>query len=91
MLTYACPEWELQADSYLLKMQRLQNRALRTIGNLPRHTPIRDLHRSLKVSIHIYIYVITLHAGSKRALYAAMTMLLFAPLAKDRHVTENYK
>jgi hypothetical protein len=56
MLTYACPEWELQADSYLLKMQRLQNRALRTIGNLPRHTPIRDLHRSVKIP-YLYDYV----------------------------------
>jgi hypothetical protein len=86
-LTYVCPAWEFAADSYLLKLQRLQNRALRTICNLPRHTPIRDLHRSFKIPYHM----ITLHsyAGSKRALYSVMTMLLFAPLAKARHVIEN--
>jgi hypothetical protein len=53
MLTYACPVCEFAADSHLLKLQQLQNRALRTIGNLPRHTLVRDLHRSFKVSIFI--------------------------------------
>jgi hypothetical protein len=43
MLTYACPVWEFAADSYLLKLQRLQNRALRIIGNPPRHIPICEL------------------------------------------------
>jgi len=56
MLTYACPAWEFAADSYLLKSQRLQNRVLRTIGNLPRHIPIRDLHRSVKIP-YLYHYV----------------------------------
>jgi hypothetical protein len=54
--TYACPAWEFAADSYLLKSQWLQNRALRTIGNLPRDTPIRDLHRSFKIP-YLYDYV----------------------------------
>jgi hypothetical protein len=56
MLTYACPAWEFAADSYLLKLQRLQNRVLRTIGNLPSHTPIRDLHRSFKIP-YLFDYV----------------------------------
>jgi len=56
MYTYACPAWEFAADSYLLKLQRLRNRALRTIGNLPRHNPIRDLHRSFKIP-YLYDYV----------------------------------
>jgi hypothetical protein len=30
-LTYACPAWELAADICLLQLQRLQNKALRTI------------------------------------------------------------
>jgi hypothetical protein len=33
--TYACPAWELTADSHLLKLQRPQNRVFRTTGNLP--------------------------------------------------------
>jgi hypothetical protein len=40
-----------------------------------------------------HTYMITLHnyAGRKRALYAITTTLLFAPLAKARHVIENIK
>jgi hypothetical protein len=56
MLTYACPAWEFAADSYLLKLQLLQNRALLTTGNLSRHNPICDLHRSFKIT-YIYDYV----------------------------------
>jgi hypothetical protein len=35
-MTYTCPAWEFAADNYLLKLQRLQNKVLRTIGNFPR-------------------------------------------------------
>jgi hypothetical protein len=35
---------------------RLQNKVLRTIGNLPRRTPIRDLHMALKLP-YKYDYV----------------------------------
>jgi hypothetical protein len=52
-MTYACPAWELSADTYLLKLQRLQNRFLRTIGNFPRLTPVRELHVALKIP---YVY-----------------------------------
>jgi hypothetical protein len=34
-------------------MQRLQNKVLRTIGNFPRRTPVRDLHVAFKIS---YVY-----------------------------------
>jgi hypothetical protein len=43
-MTYACPGWEFAADNHLLKLQRLQNEVLRTIGNFPRRTPVRDFH-----------------------------------------------
>jgi hypothetical protein len=32
-MTYACPAWEFEAESHLLKLQRLQNKVLRIIGN----------------------------------------------------------
>jgi hypothetical protein len=48
-MTYACHAWEFPADSHLLKLQRLQNKIFRTIGNLPRRTPTRDLHVALKI------------------------------------------
>jgi hypothetical protein len=55
-MTYACPSWESAADNHLLKLQRLQNKVLRTIGNFPRHTPDRDLHKVLKLP-HLYDYI----------------------------------
>jgi hypothetical protein len=42
-MTYACPAWEFAAGNNLLKLQRLQNKVLRTIGNFARRTPVRDL------------------------------------------------
>ena len=53
VITYACPVWEFAADTHLLKLQRLQNRVLRTIANYPRRTPIHDLHKVFKIP---YIY-----------------------------------
>jgi hypothetical protein len=38
--TYASPAWEFAADTHLLKLQRLQNKVLCTIGNFPRRTPV---------------------------------------------------
>jgi hypothetical protein len=57
-MTYASPAWEFAADSHLLKLQRLQNEVLHTIGNFPRRTPIRDLHMAFKLPC-IHIYMIT--------------------------------
>jgi hypothetical protein len=55
VLTYACPALEFAADSHLLKLQRLQNIILHATGNLPRHNPIRDLHRPFKIPyLHEY-------------------------------------
>jgi hypothetical protein len=55
-MTYACPAWEYVADAHLLKLQRLQNRVLRTIGNLDRRTPVRELHVAFKIP-YVYDYV----------------------------------
>jgi hypothetical protein len=49
ILTYVCLSWEFAADSYLLKLQRLQNKVLRTNGKLHRRTLIRDLHTAFKI------------------------------------------
>jgi hypothetical protein len=32
VMTYACPAWEIAADTCLLKLQRMQNKDLRTTG-----------------------------------------------------------
>jgi hypothetical protein len=52
-MTYACPAWEFAADTCLLKLQRLQNRVLRTIGLFPTRTPVRELHVAFKIQ---YVY-----------------------------------
>jgi hypothetical protein len=52
-MTYACPAWELAADTCLLKLQRLQNKILRTIGKFRRPKPVRDLHTTFNLS---YVY-----------------------------------
>jgi hypothetical protein len=53
VMIYACPAWELAADTYLVKLQRLQNKVLRTIWNFPRCRPFRDLHTAFNLS---YVY-----------------------------------
>jgi hypothetical protein len=55
--TYPCPAWELAADIYLLKLQRLQNKVLHILGNFPRCTPVRDMHTAFNFP-YIYIYMI---------------------------------
>jgi hypothetical protein len=52
-MTYACPAWEFAADNHLLKLQR--NKVIRTIGNFPRHTQIRNLHMAFKLP-YVYDY-----------------------------------
>jgi hypothetical protein len=55
VMTYACPACESAAESHLLKLQRLQNRVLRTIGNFPRRTTVSDMHEALQIP-YVYDY-----------------------------------
>jgi hypothetical protein len=56
VMTYACPAWKLASDICLLKLQRLQNKVLRTTGNFPRCTSVRDLHTAFDLPyVHDYI------------------------------------
>jgi hypothetical protein len=54
-MNYACPAWE----THTLKLQRLQNRVLRTTGNFPRRTSVRDMHIAFQIA-YVYDYVIKL-------------------------------
>jgi hypothetical protein len=47
------PPGNLRADTHLIKLQRLQNRVLRTIGNFPRRTRVRDFHMAFKIRDYI--------------------------------------
>jgi hypothetical protein len=51
VMTDAFPTWELATDTHLLKLQRLQNKVLRTIGNFPRCTPIRDFRPFVRIRV----------------------------------------
>jgi hypothetical protein len=55
-MTYASPAWEFAANTHLLKLQRLQNKVLRTIGNFPGRTPVRELHKAFNIP-YIYDYI----------------------------------
>jgi hypothetical protein len=48
-MTCACPAWEFAAETYLLKLQRLQNKVLRTIGNLTRRTLVCEMHVAFQI------------------------------------------
>jgi hypothetical protein len=56
VMTYTCATWELAADTYLLKLQRLQNKVLRTTGNFPRCTPVCNLHTAFNL-LYVYNYI----------------------------------
>jgi hypothetical protein len=55
-MAYACLAWEFAADSHLMKLQCLQNKALHTIANFPRRTPVRKLHKAFNM-LYIYDYI----------------------------------
>jgi hypothetical protein len=55
-MTFACTAWEFAVETHLLKLQLLQNRVLRTIGNFPRNTPVRELHVAFQVP-YVYDYI----------------------------------
>jgi hypothetical protein len=49
VMAYACPTWELAADTCLLKLQRVQKKVLHTTVNFRRCTPVRDLHTAFNL------------------------------------------
>jgi hypothetical protein len=55
-MTYASPAWEFEANTHLLKLQRFQNKVIRTIGNFPRRMPVRELHEAFNIP-YIYDYI----------------------------------
>jgi hypothetical protein len=58
VMTDSCTVWEPEADTYLIKLQRMQNEVLRTIGKFPRCTPVRDFHTAFNLP-YVYYYMTT--------------------------------
>jgi hypothetical protein len=55
-MTYACPAWEFAAECHVLKLQRLQNKVLRTISNFPKRTSVRDMNTAFHMP-YVYDYI----------------------------------
>jgi hypothetical protein len=53
VVAHACPAWEFAAECHLLKVQRLQTKDLRTIGNFSKRTSVRDMHTAFHIP---YVY-----------------------------------
>jgi hypothetical protein len=56
VMTYTCPAWEFASENHLLKVQRLQNKVLRTVGSFPRRTSARDMQVSFQIP-YVYDYI----------------------------------
>jgi hypothetical protein len=67
-MIYACAAWEFAAETYLLKLQRLQNKVLRTNGNLPRHTLVHDMHVAFQIP-YVYDYITNLCRRQAEIIY----------------------
>jgi hypothetical protein len=55
-MNYACLAWEIEAETHLLKLQRLQNKVISTIGNFRRSTSVRDMHVTFQIQ-YAYDYI----------------------------------
>jgi hypothetical protein len=55
-MTYTCPASEFAAETYLLKLQCLQNKVLRTIDSFSRRTSVRDMHVAFQIP-YAYDYI----------------------------------
>jgi hypothetical protein len=55
-MTYVCSAWEFAADTYLIKLRRLQNKVLRNIGNFRRCTPVHEMHMAFHLP-YVYDYM----------------------------------
>lgn len=63
-MVYACPAWEDEVDAHLLKLKRLHNCFLHSIGNFDRCTPVHEMHMAFRICC-VYSYIIKL-AGNRQ-------------------------
>jgi len=75
-MTSACPAWVFAVDTHLLRLRHLQNKVLRTRGNIPRRTQIRDCVWFSTFSTDVTLF--HNYADSKQKSFKFMKMQLFA-------------
>jgi hypothetical protein len=85
-MTYACLAWDFAAECHKLKLQRLQNKVLRTIGNFPKRTSDQNMHTAFLMP-YVYDYK-QKHSGNKQNSFKIMKMKMFATLDKAMPDTE---
>jgi hypothetical protein len=97
VMTFACPAWEFAAETYLLKLQHLQNSGLRTKGNLPRCTLVRVMHVAFQIP-YVYDYITKLcrrqaeiNNNNNNKSFTIMKMKIYAILDKSKPHTENIR
>jgi hypothetical protein len=90
IITNACPAWGFAADAQLMKLQRLQNKALRKIGKFPKSTPIRDMHMAFQIP-HVYDYKAKLSRQQAQVFQHHENIYMFATLDKVKTDTENMR
>jgi hypothetical protein len=60
-----CFAWKFAVYTSLCKLQRLQNKVLRTTGNFPSRTPAHELKNVLKNNAHLLLQNKIMRAGSR--------------------------
>jgi hypothetical protein len=89
VMTYACAAREFATETHLLKLQSLQYKILRTIGNFPRSASVRDMHVALQIP-YVYDYI-TKSCRQQAEVIQIMKMKMFATLDKAKPNTENIR
>jgi hypothetical protein len=64
---------ELAADTYVWKLQHMQNKVLHTTANLPRPTPTHEIHVAFKI-LYVYDFIKKHDTGSKQKSSKIMKM-----------------
>jgi hypothetical protein len=83
-MIYAFIAWQLAADTYLTKLQRLQNTVHRAIVNSSRRSLIHELLVAFDISC-------VMQAGSKRTSYETTKMHILATLVQAKTHTKSIR
>jgi hypothetical protein len=89
-MTYACPAWELVADTYLLKLQHLQKKVLHTTLDIFQGVVWFKICTRLS-TFCMHMIIKQNYAGNKQKSYKIMRMNMFALKGNAKPDTENIR
>jgi hypothetical protein len=90
-MIYACPAWEFAEDTYLMGLQRLQNKVLRNIGKFQTNTPIRDMHISFQIPYVNDFITNPNYASNKPKSFNIKRIYVFAIFGEEKPDIENIR